>query len=306
MAMQEPLLSTGPSRRASNRAAARQRGCFGPRCAAVTGIAAAFVLFAAGFVLGVTRNYYCSASALEGVEVPYGGEIIPAKVTLVERKHFFQFSKLVDVYDEDGEYVGYFYDINLFFVMRFGFSDGAGRVWFEARYASFLSRFKPILEYNLQRCDADGRTSELFELKEDWWAESWFCIYHCNRFFDLGKRETTRHIREGLLPPSDFPHNALARVVFDSRLTPTFRGKLTGTVERGGVGFRHSWWMQVLDSSTHKPLAMAKQRFVTGDSNADFDVLSRWNLTMTSEKVALPNWVISFLSVMDDIEEAYA
>ena len=41
---------------------------------------------------------------------------------------------------------GYFYDINLFVIMRFGFSDAKGRIWFEARYASFLSRFKPIIE----------------------------------------------------------------------------------------------------------------------------------------------------------------
>ena len=31
-------------------------------------------------------------------------------------------------------------------IMRFGFSDAKGRIWFEARYASFLSRFKPIIE----------------------------------------------------------------------------------------------------------------------------------------------------------------
>lgn len=30
--------------------------------------------------------------------------------------------------------------------MRFGFSDAHGRIWFEARYASFLSRFKPIID----------------------------------------------------------------------------------------------------------------------------------------------------------------
>lgn len=41
---------------------------------------------------------------------------------------------------------GYFYDINLFVIMRFGYSDAKGRIWFEARYASFLSRFKPIIE----------------------------------------------------------------------------------------------------------------------------------------------------------------
>jgi hypothetical protein len=29
--------------------------------------------------------------------------------------------------------------------MRFGISDAKGRIWFEARYASFLSRFKPII-----------------------------------------------------------------------------------------------------------------------------------------------------------------
>ena len=52
--------------------------------------------------------------------------------------------------------------------MRFGFSDAAGRIWFEARYASFLSRFKPIIEYNVQRCDAGapGRPSTFYELKE--------------------------------------------------------------------------------------------------------------------------------------------
>jgi len=262
-----------------------------------------FVVLLVALWKGVTRNYYCNPDALAEIDPPYGGQIIPSNVSLVERKYFFQFTKIIDVYDEEQAHVGYFYDINLFLIMRFGFSDPNGKIWFESRYASLVSRFKPIVEYNIQRCDSGvgGRTDEVFELKEDWWTESWFCIYHCNRRFNLSRHETNQHVMERLLPEANFGTNAVARVVFDSTLTATFRGKMTGPVDNGGFAFRPYWWMKVYNLTSGAQLAVAKQHFITGGSVSNFDVLSRWNLTM--EEQGLPNWVIAFLSVLDDIEE---
>lgn len=266
------------------------------------------VVFSVAFWKGVTRNYYCNPEALAGVEPPHGGQIIPWNVTLVERKYFFQFTKIVDVYDHHKTHIGYFYDINLGIIMRFGFSDAQNRIWFEARYASFLSRFKPIVEYNLQRCDSGigGRNSDVFQLKELWYDESWFCIQHCKRLFNLTRRETGQHLTEGLIPEANFGWPADARVEFDSTLAGTFRGKMTEPVDNGGFGFRHQWWMWVYNVTTGGQLALAKQHFVTGAADSNFNVLSRWQLSMAdmSER-SLPNWVVAFLSVLDDIEEEY-
>ena len=255
--------------------------------------------------IGITRNLYCNPEALRHVDPPYGGQLLPANFTLVERKYFFQFTKIVDVYGEDGAFAGYFYDINLLIIMRFGFSDPAGRIWFEARYASFVSRFKPIVEYNLQRCDAgaDGRTEELYELKEDWWAENWWCVVFCNRLFNLSRLKTPYHVTEGLLPRADFGQDALARVEFDSFLMPTMRGQVTGPVEGGGIGMRHKWRMLVNETSSGEEVASAQQHFVLGGVESDMRRLSRWRVSRFPVASSLPNWVVAFVAVLDDIEE---
>ena len=52
----------------------------------------------------------------------------------------YQYSKLFDVYDgkqstaSEAERVGYFYYVNIFSFLRFGYADMEERVWFEGRY----------------------------------------------------------------------------------------------------------------------------------------------------------------------------
>eukprot|EP00933_Yihiella_yeosuensis_P053607 TRINITY_DN51880_c0_g1_i1.p1 TRINITY_DN51880_c0_g1~~TRINITY_DN51880_c0_g1_i1.p1 ORF type:complete len:230 (-),score=27.23 TRINITY_DN51880_c0_g1_i1:129-749(-) len=203
-------------------------------------------------------------------------------------------------------YVGYFYDINLFVIMRFGFSDPHGNVWFEARYASFLSRFKPIIEYNVQRCDvgAVGRPKELYEVKELWWSETyWRCVVECQRLFNLVRKDSPSQVREKLVPPSDFGLKGGLSVSFNGFVVPTFRGKITGTVNRLGTGFRQVWNMSVQNLSAGLDLAGATQHFVTGPVDQDMNVISHWRLNISTDENYLPHWVVAFMAVLDDIEE---
>ncbi|CAJ1415592.1 unnamed protein product [Effrenium voratum] len=268
-------------------------------------------LFSWAFWIGVTRNLYCEPSALADVEPPFKGELLPRNFTLVERKYLLiQFTKLVDVYDDQQVHVGYFYDINLFIIMRFGFSDAQGRIWFEARYASFLSRFKPIIEYTVQRCDAgaEGRPSSVYELKEVWWAESyWRCLVNCTRLFSLAHRHAEGQVSERLLPPWAFGfaksegHNL--DVAFRGWLVPTIRGQVTGPVSGMGTGLRQDWDMEVRERDAGRDLvASARQHFVIGNPDQDMRVLSRWQVTTVRPDV-LPNWLVGFLAVRDDVEE---
>merc|ERR1712224_597847 len=83
--------------------------------------------------VAIGRNYNCRPGALAGTTPPFAGHLIPLNVTLVERRGWFQLSKLIDVYDAaDNSHLGYFYDMQLFFFLRFGFSDAEDRIWFEA------------------------------------------------------------------------------------------------------------------------------------------------------------------------------
>jgi len=121
----------------------------------------------------------------------------------------------------------------------------------------------------------------------------------------IGSRhETDEHVTETLLPEYGFAQDAVARVQFDSRLTPTLRGQWTGAVDNAGVGFRHRWGMDVWNWSNRETLATAQQHFVIGGMSQDLDVLSRWNIT-GSEDGLIPTWVMAFLSVLDDIEEEF-
>jgi len=307
--MREPLVSRGPSE------GWRENGCgcayllchvwCSRRCLCGRFLALAFVLSAAVWI-GITRNLRCNPVDLEGVEPPFAGELMPGNVTLVERKYFFQFTKLVDVYTEDMTHVGYFYDINLFVIMRFGFSDAAGRIWFEARYASFLSRFKPIVEYTLQRCDvgSGGRSAWLFEVKEDWLSESyWRCVLDCSRLFNISKREVGHQVMERLVPEAGFAQDAVARASFDARVAGTLRGKITGRVRRFGTGFRQQWGMNVSDARDGAVFSTAWQHFAYGTWNQDLDVLSLWQVRTRPASACLPNWVVGFLAVLDDLQE---
>ena len=60
--------------------------------------------------IGVTRNLYCDPDVLQNIRPPFDGQLMPANITLVERKYLLiQFTKLVDVYDATHAHIGYFY-----------------------------------------------------------------------------------------------------------------------------------------------------------------------------------------------------
>lgn len=269
-------------------------------------LSAFLCFFSIAFWIGVTRNLYCNPEALKHVNPPFGGEMMPDKLRLVERKYLLiQFTRLVDVYTENMTHIGYFYDINLFVIMRFGFSDASGRIWFEARYASFLSRFKPIIEYNLQRCDAGGvgRSATLYQIKEVWWAESyWRCFFNCQRLFNVARRPESGQVMEKLIPAWDFGENAEAQVSFDGWIVPTFRGRITGPVNGYGTGLRQVWSMDIKNLSDDSQIANASQHFVIGTPDENMQVLSRWKVV---ERISshLPNWVVGLMAALDDIEE---
>jgi len=143
--------------------------------------------------ISLERIGACDANALKDMQPPFGGQLLPDKVRLLERLNWFQFARYLDVYDaKDGTHIGYFYDMSLLLWMRFGFSDASGQIWFEARYASFLSRFKFWIEYSLQRCDVapGGRFGYIWDVKENWWARPWpwECIFNCAREFHIWGR----------------------------------------------------------------------------------------------------------------------
>lgn len=301
--MDEPLLDDSDGNCcASFRCHRRSRSCNG-----CCGLVSFFCLFTVAFWIGVTRNLHCDPDILRNIDPPYEGQLLPANFTLVERKYLLiQFTKLVDVYDAERRHVGYFYDINLFIIMRFGFSDAKGRIWFEARYASFLSRFKPIIEYIVQRCDAGapGRPEVFYELRELWWSESyWHCLVNCSRRFNLAHGTADAEVREHLLPRWGFGTNPEFKVSFDGWLVPTIRGQITGTVDALGTGVRPDWSMHITTADANgEPLAAAQQHFVVGPPDQDMRVLSRWKVVTLREGL-LPHWMVGFLAVLDDIEE---
>lgn len=254
---------------------------------------------AGGLWMGITRNLYCNPDSLAGIAAPYDGQMMPLNFTLYERRNVFQLTKLVDVYDGD-KYLGYFYDINLLILMRFGFSDAEGRIWFEARYASFLSRFKPVAEYILQRCDAapGGPLDVSFHVREDFWQEmatSPLCLFSCARFFDVAKGRSAFQDSESLLPNAAYGKNEIAKVLFNSTRALQMNGQ-------GSIIMRQRWWMEFRDNNGTE-LGSAHQRFTNGGPLAALRILSRWSVGMTGDDHRIPNWVIGFMAVLADIEE---
>jgi len=224
---------------------------------------------------------------------------------MVERKHYFQFTKLVDIYAYDEKsgnqsYVGYFYDINLLFIMRFGFSDAQNRIWFEARYASLVSRFKPWIEYNLQRCDVSkDRATSLYQLREDWWQEivqrvqREFCLINCVRLFDIAERKTDVHVMEHLVPPDGFGVPSIMRVRFDSTINPT--------ISADGPWARHAYWMRARLPNHGPVIGTAQESFYLGDFVNGLNVIARWRVKINVSHV--PNWVVAYMAVLDNVEE---
>lgn len=249
----------------------------------------ALVIWLPILFVAIGRNYDCRPEALAGITPPFAGHLIPSNVTLVERRRWFQLSKLIDVYDAaDNSHLGYFYDMQLLFFLRFGFSDAEDRIWFEAKFASFWSRFKWNLEYHVQRCDeqawdAQRPTMGTYEIREDFWAKSWLCFTNCRREFDIRRLAESSSFGRAAAP---------ARGIFDSHLTNVL------------LKLRHAWFLHLL-SASGEPIAEAEQHFFRG-GRLGVSALSRWTLRIheaQARRAGLPNWVIGFMAALDDIEE---
>ena len=233
----------------------------------------------------VTRNRDCDATKLAGQTPPYGGQLVPKETVLVERAGWFQLSKLVDVYDgahANATRVGYFFDMNFLLWMRFGYADASDRVWFEGRYSGFFARFLPYLSLSLVRCD-HAEAPPPYRVEESFWKRSWFCFFHCRRYFRLFER------RDGGGGGDDTYKHA-ANAVFDSDLTWV------------ALGARHAWAMNLTDAASGATLARAQQRFAAGGLSAGFRALSRWEVEVARDGV-LPHWVVAFVAAIDDIQE---
>ena len=256
----------------------------------------ALVVLALTVNLSLSRHYDCNEAALQDVKPPFDGELLPQTAVFVERRGWFQWSRLIDVYEggtetageADSKRIGYFYDMNLLFFKRFGFSDAQDRIWFEGRYPSLLSRVKPYHEYELRRCDARGGT---FDAVEQLWDRSFLCFFSCEQSFTLSKRS-----RSGVRRPA-------ANVKFDSKLKVN-----------AALNARHAWFMSVEEHTDGTQMATAQQHFAMGNSNLRgvkaarcfFCQLSHWTLSISStgrteESVPLPNWVVGFMAALDDL-----
>mmetsp|Transcript_35094 Transcript_35094/g.96972 ORF Transcript_35094/g.96972 Transcript_35094/m.96972 type:complete len:141 (-) Transcript_35094:314-736(-) len=88
-----------------------------------------------------------------------------------------------------------------------------------------------------------------YDIREDIWARSWFCLTSCKREFEV------RRLRSPLAP---------ARAIFDSQLNYIF------------FKWRHAWFMHLV-SESGALIAEAKQRFFLG-GRLGFSALSRWTL----------------------------
>lgn len=268
-------------------------GCAGLTLRVLVGIA----ILLSSFNVALSRNFDCNEAVLHGVEPPFDGELIPAESVLVERREWFQITRLIDVYESSAENesarVGSFYDMQFLLFKRFGFSDAHDRIWFEARYYSTLSRFKPVHEYTLERCDGRGGT---FDVLEDFWSRSWLCFFNCKQSFTLSRRDG----------------KTSARVDFDSALQ-IFTGVL--------VPARHAWGMRAVDAApVSRELAVAQQAFGSGyrDRKARyfFCALSRWTLSIPQasgqagdardDSVRLPRWALGFMAALDDLVHKHA
>eukprot|EP00439_Symbiodinium_sp_Y106_P071859 s172_g13.t1 len=211
-------------------------------------VAISVVLTLAVVLLALDRNSKCDPEDLQNVDPPYDGNLLPFRFILAERKQYIKLSKLIDVYDENWVKVGYFYDLNLFFFMRFGYSDASGRIWFEARRPNLFSRmFQLGKQYYLQRCDvgANGRHGGIFDLREDFWKESWFCSLHCVGLFNITRRPVNEQ------STGDLP---VANAVFNSTLEWYHKNMVLPYS-------RHRWYMNLTDPLDGSQVAHAEQHF---------------------------------------------
>lgn len=231
----------------------------------------------------MSHNMSCNYLSVKDLAVPSNGDIIPKETLMIEQQGWFQFTKKVDVYSgsDTSKQIGTFFDMNFLLWMRFGYADADDNVWFEATYPSFFSRFKFNIEYQLQRCDSDaGLPMSTYFLKEDWWKKSWFCWSSCRRSFDITRL------------PDDSAEGgevAVAHVEFDSHLTSL-----------GYASMRQAWFMNLTDIADNSQAATAQQHFFWG-GKLGWSMLSNWTVEVYEPTV--PNWVVSFMAALDDVEE---
>ena len=260
-------------------------------------------------MLAVERNHGCRPSQLENVTVPFGGEVLPRRMAMVERDHWLHYSSIVDVHEEDAaanaSRVGYFFNTNFIFWMRFGYADAENRVWFEARHSYFLSPFHPMAEYDLVRCDEDHGAAP-FRVVEDWAQRTWFCFFECRRSFLLYRRGD--ELGHGANISSDalradgadgvdakaggYQHAATA--IFDSEL------------QHRAIGARPAWRMNLTDATDESLIASAeqrrKQRFAVRGLSP-LHALSRWVVQVEEEEPRVPTWAIGFMAALDDVTQ---
>lgn len=248
-----------------------------------------------GIGYAVARNYSCRAEAVANIPAPYGGQIFPDHVILREYwNQGFQFTKQIDVFDpaRNDEKIGYFFDMNFLFFFRFGYADVDGRIWFEARRPWFYGAHsvsdwwrRNVYEeehYYLQRCDAGLAT---YDIDEDTTNRPWWCQDSCMKILNVSK-----HQPDVLY---DLPE---ARVHFNYTLEWYFSGFRT----------REAWNMKMTDVSKAKQIAYAHQNFTLKNYFMSWRQrwMSHWHLNITKGETNLPNWVIAFMTALDDIDEA--
>lgn len=136
-----------------------------------------------------TQGGECDAGRLEGVTAPFGGQLLPHHPTLIERySDYSATNQLFDVYDNSTSSavpIGYFFSLGYFSWVRLGYADDANRPWFQARFSTFLSRFKPYTEFDLVRCDAADDDDAPFRVVEGYFEGDWFCYGECERVFHV-------------------------------------------------------------------------------------------------------------------------
>jgi len=249
------------------------------------------------FGYAVARNYSCQEAAVANIPAPYGGQIFPNQVILREYwNQGFQFTKQIDVFDpaQNDVKIGYFFDMNFLFFFRFGYADVDGRIWFEARRPWFfgaqsLSNWWHRLVYGsehyyVQRCDAGQPT---FDVDEDTTVRPQWCQDSCMKILNVSKHEPNSY---------DFQEIPEARVHFNYTLEWYF----------GGFRTREAWNMKITDVSKMQQIAYAHQNFTLKNYFLSWHQrwISHWHLNITQGEPNLPNWVITFMTALDDIDEA--
>jgi len=246
-----------------------------------------------GFGFAIARNYSCYEESLVNILPPYAGQIFPNNVILREVwNQGFQFTKQIDVFDAgmNEQKIGYFFDMNFLFWTRFGYSDIDGRIWFEATrpwfkgatsFSDYWRRYTYAEEhYYIQRCDAGHA---VYWVDEDTSQRPWWCQDSCMKVLNVSKHGSYQEMPE-------------ARVHFNYSLEWYFNGYRT----------REAWNMKMTDVNRSQQIAYAHQNFTLKNYFMSWQQrwMSHWHLNITKGETELPNWVIAFMTALDDIDEA--